>query len=273
MTQLQKQQNSVGITVPNTTSKDLLIYNASLSAKKARDFSTKEDLLLVTSMFTRWANYIGVPIPEPADLNTLSNFLRENFPTLNIEDLKECINLLASCKLNTDAEAYGKLSPMYVSKVLKAYQLHKSEVLHKVRNEIQKLESQKTVQVSDSERVKNYQDILKIAKSDVNKNLFYFDAGNVLYDFIIRNKLIVTTIELKREAIEYGKSIYGKESKANSMKAVINNMKFASLDKDAIILKNAKNFIVNTWLRTADVEAVSKSITIQMIKSKRIDGV
>ena len=273
MTQLQKQQNSVGITVPNTTSKDLLIYNASLSAKKARDFSTKEDLLLVTSMFTRWANYIGVPIPEPADLNTLSNFLRENFPTLNIEDLKECINLLASCNLDTDAEAYGKLSAMYVSKVLKAYQLHKSNVLHKVRNEIQKLESNKRVEISDPERLKNFRAILKMAKADVSKKIFYFDAGNVIYDFIIRNKFIVTTIELKREAIEYGKSVYSKESKANSLKAVINNLKFPSLDKDAIILKNAKNHIVNVWLSTADVESLCNSLTIQMIKAKRNDGV
>jgi len=58
MNKLSKQQNSVSITntLPNTTSKEITIYNAYLTEKKLKEFSTKEDLMLLNSLLVRWAN-------------------------------------------------------------------------------------------------------------------------------------------------------------------------------------------------------------------------
>ena len=66
MNKLSKQQNSVSITnvLPNTTSKEISIYNAHVTDKRLREFSTKEDLMLMNSLIVRWATYVGVDTPE-----------------------------------------------------------------------------------------------------------------------------------------------------------------------------------------------------------------
>ena len=47
MNKLSKQQNSLSINkiLPNTTSKEISLYNAYITEKRLKDFSTKEDIL------------------------------------------------------------------------------------------------------------------------------------------------------------------------------------------------------------------------------------
>ena len=215
MNKLSKQQNSVSIvsTLPNTTSKEILIYNAYLTDKKLKEFSTKEDLMLLNSLLVRWANYVGVETPEASQLNMLSNFIKEHFPTFNATDIKECINLLANQTLDTDAEHYGKISPIYVSKVLKAYQEHKNNIVFKVRDNIQKLKEAEVVPMPDEERIANFKKLLTIAKDENNQGLTYIDAGDSLYNFIKYNRLMPITKNnldqsLIDEALEYGNKLY-----------------------------------------------------------------
>ena len=56
MNKLSKQQNSVSITnvLPNTTSKEISIYNAHLTEKRLKDFSTKDDLMLLNSLIVEF---------------------------------------------------------------------------------------------------------------------------------------------------------------------------------------------------------------------------
>ena len=122
MNKLSKQQNSVSTisTLANTTSKEISLYNAYVTDKRLKDFSTKEDLMLMNSLIVRWATYVGIATPEATEINMLANFIKEHFQNFNGYDIKECINLLANQTLDTDAEHYGKLSPIYISKVLRA---------------------------------------------------------------------------------------------------------------------------------------------------------
>jgi hypothetical protein len=79
MTLPSKQLNLVGITLPNTTKKEIALFRANETEKKLKDYSTKDDLLLMNSLLLRWANYLGIKKPEATDLNTLANFIKENF--------------------------------------------------------------------------------------------------------------------------------------------------------------------------------------------------
>jgi hypothetical protein len=134
MKELQKQQSSVGIVkvnlseLKNISKNDITLYNSNLNSKKFKDYSTEKDLLLMNALITKWAKYIGVKIPDAIDMNSLAKFIKESFPNFNDYDLNECITLLVNGKLNTDAESYGGLSPMYCSKVLHAYQDYKSKI-------------------------------------------------------------------------------------------------------------------------------------------------
>ena len=76
MANIINSNNSVSITkiLPNTTSKEISIYNSHITDKKLKEFSTKEDLMLMNSLIVRWANYVGVETPEASQLNMLANF-------------------------------------------------------------------------------------------------------------------------------------------------------------------------------------------------------
>ena len=278
MNKLSKQQNSVSIvsTLPNTTSKEILIYNAYLTDKKLKDFSTKEDLLLMNSLIVRWATYVGVDTPEATQLNMLSNFIKEHFPTFNATDIKECINLLANQTLDTDAEHYGKISPIYVSKVLKAYQEHKNSIVFKVRDNIQKLKETEVVPIPDEERIANFKKLLTIAKDENTKGLTYIDSGDSLYNFIKHNKLMPITKNnldqaLIDEALEYGNKLYIELRKKKVTETVIKNQSFKRVsdmefEKKDLISKYAREFVVNKFLLKMELNELLQKINIEMLK-------
>ena len=273
MNKLAKQQNSVGIikALPNTSSKELNVYNAHTTSKKLRDFSTKEDLLLINSLITGWASYVGVNPPEAVELNTLANFIKEYFPTLNAYDLKECIGLITIGSLKTDAEHYGKLSPIYVSKVLKAYQEHKMEVVYKVKSQIEKQQQNEVKPIPNQERVDNFKKLLSIAKEDNVKGLYYKDAGDSVYNFIKHNKLVELSKELINEAMDFGGKEYQRVKKEKAIESVVKHHSFKSVadlkfEKEDIIKKNAREFVVNRWLSKLDLTPLLQKINIEMLK-------
>lgn len=252
--------------LPNTTSKDLQLYNAYNVAKKIGDFSTKEDLLLMNSLILRWANYVGIQKPDPSEVNAVSNFIKENYPKFNSYDISECINLLVNQKLNTNAEHYGNLNMIYISKVLKAYQVYRGEILFKVREQIKKLEEAKIVPPTEKERIENFKQNLINAKEEVEKGLVYFDTAQIIYDFIIYNKLIVLDEELKKSAMEYGQSIFIKKSNEQALKDVVNNVAFRRVKLVDIQVRYAREYIANFWLKETDIVAFNEKITIEMLQ-------
>lgn len=273
MNKLSKQQNSVSIvsTLPNTTSKEISIYNAYLTDKKLKDFSTKEDLMLMNSLIVRWATYVGIDTPEASQLNMLSNFIKEHFPSFNAYDIKECIGMLASQSLETDAEHYGKISPIYVSKVLKAYQEHKNDVVFKVRGNIEKLKEAEVKPMPNEERIANFKKLLTIAKKENEQGLTYIDAGDSIYNFIKYNKLFALTKELIAEAMEYGNKHYINQRKKKVTETVIKNQNFKRVadmqfEKEDMVKKYAREYVVNKYLLQLDLNKLLQKINIEMLK-------
>ena len=273
MNKLSKQPNSVSITktLPNTTSKEISIYNSHITDKKLKEFSTKEDLMLMNSLIVRWATYVGVETPEASQINLLANFIKEHFPTFNAYDLKECISMLASQSLETDAEHYGKISPIYVSKVLKAYQEHKNNVVFKVRENIEKLKETEVVPMPNEERIANFKKLLTIAKSENTQGLTYIDSGDSIYNFVKFNKLIPLSKELIDEAMDYGSKLYIEQRKKKVTETVIKNQNFKRVadmqfEKEDIIKKYAREYVVNRFLLQLNLNELLQKINIEMLK-------
>lgn len=273
MNKLSKQPNSVSITktLPNTTSKEISIYNSHITDKKLKEFSTKEDLMLMNSLIVRWANYVGVETPEASQINMLANFIKEHFPTFNAYDLKECISMLASQSLETDAEHYGKISPIYVSKVLKAYQEHKNNVVFKVRENIEKLRETEVVPMPNEERIANFKKLLTIAKGENTQGLTYIDSGDSIYNFVKYNKLIALSKELIDEAMDYGNKLYIEQRKKKVTETVIKNQNFKRVadmqfEKEDIIKKYAREYVVNKFLLQLNLNELLQKINIDMLK-------
>ena len=270
MTQLAKQQNSVGIikSLPNTTSKEISLYNAYQTHKRIKDFNTKDELLLMSSLILRWASYVGIKKPEPSEINTIANYIRENFPNFNAYDINECITLLVNGSLDTDAEHYGSLSVIYCSKVMKSYQSYRGEIIFKVRDKLQKIEQDKVVVPTDAERIKNFKELLLFAKEKVSKKEVYDDFGDVLYYFFWKNNLVEKPMpeSLIKDAIAYGEEKFRTKAQNGALKSVINGVGFTKLVREDIVKKSAREYTINLWLRNADINTILKKISIEMIK-------
>jgi hypothetical protein len=275
MNKLVKQQNSVGIQlvnpsqIKNVSQSQVGIYNASLSNKKFKEYSTEKDLLLMNALITKWAKYIGAKQPEALDLNSIANYIRESFPNFNDVDLNELITLLVNGRLETDAEAYGSLSIMYCSKVLHAYQDYKFKVLFKVREELQKIESTKPKPINKDERLANFKKLLLYAK-ETSKKENYIDAGDIVYGFIRNSKLVAIPKHVQNDALEYGKKRFSDEKKKKYMEATIKHHSYKTLsdlnfEEEDKVKKYAREYVVNLWLKEVDIQPIVDKLTYQMI--------
>ena len=274
MNKLVKQQNSVGIQtvnndIRNVNKTQINIYNANLTNKKFKEYSTKKDLLLMNALITKWAKYTGAKQPEALDLNTIANYIKESFPNFNDFDLNEMIVLLVNGKLETDAEHYGSLSVIYCSKVLHSYQDYKFKALSKVREELQKIENQKPKAIDREERLKNFKLLLTQAQESSKKE-YYIDSGDVIYHFINNNKLFPVTTEIKENASKYSLEKINNENKKKALNAVINNLSFKSIeelnfDKDQKKRKFAREYYVNLWLKNVNIQNICNILKYEMI--------
>lgn len=275
MNKLVKQQNSAGIQlinlnqIKNVSQSQIVIYNASLSNKKFKEYSTEKDLLLMNALITKWAKYIGVKQPEAIDLNSIANYIKESFPNFNDVDLSELINLLVNGRLETDAEPYGSLSVMYCSKVLHAYQNYKFKVLFKVREELQKIENEKPKPINKDERLANFKKLLLYAK-ETSKKETYIDAGDIVYGFIRNSKLVKIPKHVQDDAINYGKKRFSDEKKKRYIEATIKHHSYKTLsdlnfEEEDKVKKYAREYVVNLWLKEVDIQPIVDKLTYQMI--------
>lgn len=278
MTKLISQQ---GITIvkndvivgslPNTNSNDILLYNKRQTEKKLKDIGSanKSELAEITKTIAQWGYALGITVVAQ-DLVTLNNFVRENFPNLNIFDLKVCVRLVSvdSDLLETDAEHYGKLTMIYVSKVLKAYEKYRSTICIKVKDKLLKFEEENKPPLSKEERLKNFKELLTNAKTTVDNKEFFEDLGEVVYNFIRHNKLIKIDKVLIDKAMESGENefrSYVSDNKRGNLKKMINDVDFTSTKKEEMVRRYARRYVADYWVRNMDLELNLKKLTYEML--------
>jgi len=278
MTKLISQQNSLIIkdnivvgNLPNTNPNDILIFNKKHTDRtlKEIDSSNKAEITEITKIIAQWGYALGITVVAQ-DLVTLNNFIRENFPNLNIFDLKVCVRLVStdSDLLETDAEHYGKLSMIYVSKTLKAYETYKSTVCFGVRQKVLKLEEANKPPMSKEERIKNFKELIVDAKSIVEKGELYGDAGEVIYNFIRHNKLITIDDDLIKKAMESGERQFSEavsDSKRGNLKKMINDVSFTATKKEEIVRRGARRYVANFWVNKMNLDDMLKKLTYEML--------
>jgi hypothetical protein len=278
MTKLVSQQNSLTIksdlvvgSLPNTNPNDILIYNKKYSEKTLKEIesSNKAEISEITKVIAQWGYALGITVVAQ-DLITLNIFVRENFPNLNIFDLKVCVRLVStdSDLLETDAEHYGKLTMIYVSKVLKAYEKYKSTVCFGVRQKVLKLEEEKKPAISKEERLKNFKELLYNAKLTVNNGELFEDLGEVVYNFIRHNKLIKIDDELIKKAMESGENhfhISVSDSRRGNLKKMINDVSFTATKKEEMVRRGARRYVAQYWVENMDLDNMLKKLTYEML--------
>ena len=278
MNKLISQQNTIIVKdnivvgkLPKANDNDVLIYNKKQTDRKLKeiDNSDKAEMVEITKAIAQWGYALGITVVAQ-DLVTLNNFVRENFPNLNIFDLKVCVRLVSidSDLLETDAEHYGKLTMIYVSKVLKAYESYKNNVCFGVREKILKLEQDTKPPMSNEERLKNFKELLSYAKMTVNNGEFFEDLGEVVYNFIRHNKLIKIDKVLIDKAMESGEQefrAYVSDSKRGNLKKMINDVSFNATKKEELVRRYARRYVAQYWVGNMDLEDMLKKLTYEML--------
>ena len=278
MTKLISQQNSLIVkdnivvgALPKASENDILIYNKKQTERKLKQISNsdKAEMKEITQAIAQWGYALGITVIAQ-DLVALNSFIRENFPNINIFDLKVCVRLVSidSDLLETDAEHYGKLTMIYVSKVLKAYESYKNGVCFGIREKITKLEQENKPPMSKEERLKNFRELLIDAKNTVEKGEFYGDTGEVIYNFVRHNKLLNMDKVLIDKAMLSGESQFSEavsDSKRGNLKKMINDVNFTATKKEEIVRRGARRYVANAWLDIMDLQDMLKKLTYEML--------
>jgi hypothetical protein len=251
--QLTKQSKSIGLIKNDFTENKIKIYEAYRGLRKIRDFDSNEDLKPLIDLIGKWRFYIGIKEElSQEELFMNLNFIRENFSELNIVDINQAIDLSIKGDLQVDVEHYQSFTPLYISKILKAYKEYRGKVIYAIRDKIEKVEN-KPIELTIDEKIEITKKSLISVFSNREDKRFY-DYGGVTYDFIRRNKLLVFSKSLVDEAMRYGKKNSLNEIRKSTYADVIQNSnknyKDATEKKEAIVRSSARNYVVQKWLST-----------------------
>jgi hypothetical protein len=110
--------------------------------------------------------------------------------------------------------------------------------------------------------------ILHAKESSKEEN--YIDAGSVIYYFAWKKKLMTIPESLKNEDLAYGQKRFTDEKKKKYLEATIQNHSYKTLsdlkfeEKD-VVNKYAREYVVNLWLKKADIQNIVDKISYKMI--------
>jgi len=268
---LIKLNNSIGLIKGKFSDNKIKIYQAYYSLKRIKQFKSNDELKPLIDLIGKWRFFIGVKeelTQEELFMNI--NFIKDNFSELNLMDIDQAINLSIKGDLDVDVEHYQSFTPLYISRILKAYKIYKGEVMTTIRETINKNDN-KPKELSDVDRVALTRASLSVLYESRNNENFY-DYGNVTYDFIKKNKLFPITKELVEKAMKFGKEKTRDNTRNSAITDALYNtekyVKEAKAKKDYNIRQNARNYVVREWLNTFDQKSFDKflkSINREMI--------
>jgi len=268
---LIKLNNSIGLIKGKFSDNKIKIYQAYYSLKRIKQFKSNDELKPLIDLIGKWRFYIGVKeelTQEELFMNI--NFIKDNFSELNLMDIDQAINLSIKGDLDVDVEHYQSFTPLYISRILKAYKIYKGEVMTTIRETINKNDN-KPKELSDVDRVALTRASLSVLYESRNNENFY-DYGNVTYDFIKKNNLFPITKELVEKAMKFGKEKTRDNTRNSAITDALHNtekyVKEAKAKKDYNIRQNARNYVVREWLNTFDQKSFDKflkSINREMI--------
>jgi hypothetical protein len=195
-----KPQMSIGAWITNDTEKDIYIAQYE---KKITHFQSNNEVNELLKVVTTWRLHLGIREDATKEENVLNvNFIRENYRQYTLKDIELAYKYAMVGKLNVDAEAYGKFSPMYISKILNAYGQYCSEIMTEILKRKRQMERQSPppVELTYEEKVENRKkSIVWYYHQTRNSYKYIGDYGGVIWAFLTRNNILnVNNIDFDR---------------------------------------------------------------------------
>jgi hypothetical protein len=249
--QLTKQSSSISLEIPSLNKAQVKIYDIFTNQPPIREISTNDELAPLIDVIGKWRFYLGIkeePSKQEMIINT--NFVRENFGALRIGDIHEAINLSVAGKLDCDNEAYNNFSPLYIGRILNAYNEYRNQIIGQVKRQISIQESKKASELTQDEKNELWRTSFISAWNIVKSGGFFEDYGHSWYDYIKKNKLVTNSKELTENALEYAKKRVSEEKpNAKSLRDFVNEVHTPRVNEVEMKNRYARFYIVNYWLQ------------------------
>lgn len=181
----------IGAWITNDTEK--AIYLAQHD-KKIGQFQSNNEVNELLKVVTTWRLHLGIREDATKEENILNvNFIRENYKNFTLQDVELAYKYSLVGKLNVDAEAYGKFSPLYIAKVLNAYGHYCSDIMTEVLKRKRQMDTKTPppMELTYGEKIENRKkSIVWYYHQTRNSYKYIGDYGGVVWAFLTRNNIL-----------------------------------------------------------------------------------
>lgn len=186
-----KPQVSIGAWITNDTEKQIYIAQ---HEKRIGHFESNNEVNDLLKVVTTWRLHLGIREDASKEENVLNvNFIRENYKNFTLKDIELSYKFALVGKLNVDAEAYGKFSPLYIAKVLNAYAIYCSDMMTEILKRKRQLDArpQKTIEITYEESVEDRKKTIVWYYHKLRNSYKYTgDYGSIVWTFLTRNNIL-----------------------------------------------------------------------------------
>lgn len=206
---------------------------------------------------------IGIQeLPDETLRGFLLQFLKEHFSEFTIAELTEAVSMALALKLDIDEaslKTFGKLTPQWFSLILTKYRQNRNKVVVKHRQEMELAESRQKNerQLTDSERLEFYKDLLEKCYDNYCESGEISDFMNKSYDFLDINDKIPFSNEEKKAIYKEAQVIFKTEKKNNTKNPYELTYFLNNLDKE---YSNSKN----------QIKAIAKRVALKHFFNKYV---
>ena len=159
------------------------------------DFANQKYKQAVIAIFLEWAHMIGVKEANTPEENIMNaKFLITNFSLMTISEIRQAIQWSVVGKLDIDPNPYGKLSPIYMAKILNKY-MDKRDWINKLLHT--RLAKEKANKEMERKQYKPYPQIVAEHRRflisimlDIKNHGKPDAAGSLAWRFMTRAKLV-----------------------------------------------------------------------------------
>ena len=210
----------------------------------------------------KWSYMTGSKPPGEKELFLMTNFVFDNYATLNVKEIDYSMNLCMTGKLDCDPSTYGFFSPAYVARVLNAYieykeNMSKELAIKKLNEDMRRqMEEEAKKEETPEQKLERLRFWIRECKDNIDLNAELVDYGNFVYDFLKAKKLIRLT---KDEIIQA--KLYAAQRYANFYQDGINPA--LAVSEDGEKNRYAREWCLRKFFDTYDCEELCQAISVE----------
>lgn len=225
----------------------------------------KQSLEQVIDCMAKWRWMAGVGTHNQdeneiaKELILLSKFVISNYPNLSVEEIYHAVDLSLTDKLDVDIRTFNVFSPMYVSRILNAFNEYKKKGVHEILSRKFIDDSNKETKPTPEEQRSKMLELIKYFYDEYKAKGEISDFFNTLYNYFRRSGILKPNKEVVNQALEYGKA----KSSEYFNEHFMDKLSDEKPNKENIEKRYARNYCVQVFFQQRSLEAINESVLVK----------